>query len=63
MFIIMVKITVCLRLKNKVMKIRVDLTFELESLPEYITPKVTAAPMKTKEYAVPHPKRRTPQKA
>ena len=46
MFIIMVKITICLRLKKKVMKIRVDLTFEPESLPEYIKPKVIAVPGK-----------------
>lgn len=44
MFIIMVKITVCLKLKKKVLKIRVDLTFEPKSLPEYIRLKVTEAP-------------------
>lgn len=49
--------------EKKVMRIRVDLTFEPESLPEYTSPRETAAPRKTREYPVPHPKQRTPKKA
>lgn len=62
MVIIIVKTTVFLRLKKKVMKIRVDLTFEPESLSEYIRPKVTVAPGKLgNKYPAPHPKGRSPK--
>ena len=45
MFKIIVKTTIFLRLK-KVTIIRVDLTFEPESLREHVRPKVTAIPGK-----------------
>lgn len=43
-------------------QIRVDLTFEIESLPECVRPKVMEVPKKTKEYPVPHSKQKTPKK-